>query len=318
MVDALIEGTETEHFFRFVGAEVHGSRPALEDWRPATQEEATAYIKGCVTRLADFAGRTGDSGIAARDGLGRHLRPLLSRGFIDTVEPIVAQVRSMAGRWTEALEGLGHFLRYDVSQENQELIARIRKLIADLQPQDFETRVRLLVTEMPWDFPSEEELDFEARQERQAEAVHALAVDIVEQPTVLDSVLPGISRGQQRMAIAFGESLAKSVNSSPDWLDRVVSAVVETPEDERNFDLFVGICWRHGFGSPSSRGNIQEESSAVIRACTRIASDLLSSRHRGIRCGDGRQQSPSGPPASLAIYTMVSLPSFGIHGKAFF
>lgn len=240
VVDALIEGTETEYFSRFVGAEAHGSRPALEDWRPATQEEATAYTKGCVTRLADFAGRTDDSGIAARDGLGRHLHPLLSRDFIDTVEPIVAQVGRMAGQWTEALEGLGHFLRYDVSQENQELIGRVRRLIADLQPQDFETRVRLLVTEMPWDFPCEEELDFEARQERQAEAVHALVVDIVEQPTVLESVLPGISRGQQRMAIAFGESLAKSVNSPRDWLEGVVAAVVETPEDERNFDLLSG------------------------------------------------------------------------------
>ena len=241
VVDALIEGTEMESVSRFVGAEAHGSRPALEDWRPATQEEATAYINGCVTRLADFAGRTIDSGIAARDGLGRHLHPLLSRGFIDTVETIVTQVGSMAGQWIEALEGLGHFLRYDVSQENQELIGRVQKLIADLQPQDFETRVRLLVTEMPWDFPCEEELDFEARQERQAEAVHALAVDIVEQPTVLESVLPEISRGQQRMAIAFGESLAKSVDSPLDWLERIVSAVVETPEDdERNFDLLSG------------------------------------------------------------------------------
>ena len=240
VVDALIAGTETDNFSRFVGAEAHGSRPALEDWRPATQEEATAYIKGCVTRLAAFAGRNVDSGIAAREGLGHHLRPLLSRGFIDTVETIVAQVGSMAGQWTEALEGLGHFLRYDVSQENQELIGRVQKLIADLQPQDFETRVSLLVTEMPWDFPCEEELDFEAQLKRQAEAVHTLAVDIVEQPTVLESVLPEISRGQQRMAIAFGESLAKSVDSPLDWLERIVSAVVETPEDKRNFDLLSG------------------------------------------------------------------------------
>ena len=55
VVEALIAGAETNHFLRRVGAETHGTRPALESWQPITREEANEYVGGCVTRLAEMA-----------------------------------------------------------------------------------------------------------------------------------------------------------------------------------------------------------------------------------------------------------------------
>ena len=240
VVEALVAGSGMDHFSRFVGPESQGSRPALEPWRPATDREAAHYVRGCVTRLAEFATRDDESGRHARAGLGRNLRGLVGSGFIDAVEMVVRQVGTAAGYWPDALEGLGHFLTYDAGKMGQEVANRVRTLIAELTPQSLESRVCFLVTEMPWDYPCDEDLDFETRDQRRAEAVRALAAELVQQPALLEGVLPQLSRGEQRMTYAFGVALADLADSPLNWPEPIILAVVETPEDERNYDLLSG------------------------------------------------------------------------------
>ena len=239
-VDALIAAAKTGHFMRLVGAETHGSRPAMQEWHPATRLEAREYIEGSVTRLAKFAERSGEHGIAARAGLGQHFRALISFGLIDIVETIVDQVSSADSQWNEALEGLGHFLEYDVSETDYELIERVQRLIEHLQPRDLESRVRFLVTEMPWDFPCGERLDFEKRDQRQVDAVRELAKEIIEHPITLERVLASVSEGPQRMAAVFGEGIASCLESPLEWLERIIAAALAAPENDRNFDLLSG------------------------------------------------------------------------------
>ena len=142
---------------------------------------------------------------------------------------------------------------------------------------------------MPWDFPCEEELDFEARQARQTEEVHALAVEIAKRPEILQGSLPAISQGQQRMAAVFGESMAKSVDSPMDWLERIVSAVVEAPEDKRNFELLSGYMLGMIEDHPTAVDKFKQRvarspelAPALPLICWRIgitASDVLSAIH---------------------------------------
>ena len=240
VVGALIAGVKTNRFSRFVGAETHGARPALEDWRPATREEATDYIEGCVKRLAQFANQVDEFGVAARAGLGRHLRSLISFGLIDTVESVVNQISSVGGQWNVALNSLSNFLNLDITDNDSEMVGRIKALIAKLEPASLEERVRFLITEMPWSYPRGENLDYETRCQLQVEAVNALAEEIIEQPVILEEILPQISRNQQRMAYFFGDSIARVICSPLDWLEKIELAVMETPVDERNFDLLSG------------------------------------------------------------------------------
>ena len=241
VVEALIAGSGMDHFSRFVGPESHGPRPALEPWRPATKGEVMDYIEGCVTRLSEFSRRDNECGVTARRSLGRNLRRLVGSGFIDAMETVVRQVGTVVGYWPEALEGLGQFLRYDACKTDQEAANRVRTLIAELTPQSLESRVRFLVTEMPWDYPCDEDLDFETRDKRQVEVVRGLAAELVRQPALLDGFLPQLSRGGQRTAYAFGEAVAGHADSPLDWLEPIILAVVEkTPESERNYDLLSG------------------------------------------------------------------------------
>lgn len=241
IVEALIAGSETRSSFRFVGAESHGSRPALVEWRPSTRGEMNDYISRCVTRLARFALRTDQVGVAARKGLGDQLRSLVAIGLLGTVETVVHQVASNAIQWKEAMESLGHFLEFDASESDEETIGRVNELIARLEPKDLESRVRFLVTEMPWDFPCGVRVDYEQGQELQANAVQELAAEVLEQPRVLKRVFRHISRGQQRMAHVFGEAIASSTNSPIDMLRDIEMVLSEVPADERNYGLLVGF-----------------------------------------------------------------------------
>ena len=237
VVEALIEATAAHHHSRFLGAETHGSRPALESWHPASHDEAVEYVTGCVTRLADFAVRDDALGRAARSGLARNVRELLGRGFVDAVETAVKRVHDVVGFWPEPLEGLGHFLTFDVRDPGSDAARRVRALIEDLKPGALEERVRLIVTEMPYDYPCGEELDFDARDRRQRDAVREVAAELSANPEVLARVLPELSRGQQRQVHVLGRDLAALLDSPSDWLERVVAAFRQAPEDERNYDL---------------------------------------------------------------------------------
>ena len=240
VVEALITGSGMGHFSRRVGAETHGSRPSLEPWRPATDKEAADYVQGCVTRLAGFAMRGDEPGMAARAGLGRNLRSLVGSGFINTVETVIRQIGAVTNYWPEALESLGRFLEHDAGKVVNGVFDRVRALITRLTPESIESRVRCLVTESSRSYPYGDNVDFKARGQRKAEAVRELTAELAGQPATLAGVLPTLSYGRQRMAYDFGVALADLADSPPDWLEPIVLAVVETPEDDRNYDLLSG------------------------------------------------------------------------------
>ena len=237
VVEALIEATAVHHHSRFLGAETHGSRPALESWYPASPDEAVEYITECLTRLASYAVRDDALGRTARSGLARNVRGLLGRGLVDAVDTVVRQVRDGVGTWSEPLEGLGHFLTFDVAEANSHVARRVRTLISELEPQALEARLRLIVTEMPYDYPCGEDLDFDERDRRQRDAVREVAAELSANPAVLARVLPDLSRGMQRQVHVLGRDLAALLASPLDWLEPVAAAFRQAPEEERNYDL---------------------------------------------------------------------------------
>ena len=97
--------------------------------------------------------------------------------------------------------------------------------------------MRLIVTEMPYDYPCGEELDFDVRDQRQRDAVLEVAAELSAHPAILAHVLPQLSRGQQRQVHVLGRDLADLLNSPLDWLEPMVSAFLQPPEEERNPDL---------------------------------------------------------------------------------
>ena len=235
---ALSAGCRTSYFGRMVGPESQGSRPALESWRPASQDEATEYVDACFTRLGTIGQRMDDAGVAAREHLRGHLVELIREGLIDRVEEVVREVAGVVDYWPEAASRLSDVLAFDSEDLDEGIPARISALLTELEPRSMEARVRSIVTAVPWHYDAEE--GSERHYERAAAAVRGLAEELFAQPGQLREYLPRLSRDAHQMARSFGAAVAELAAGDPEWLERIVESVVGVPEDERSFDLLAG------------------------------------------------------------------------------
>ena len=281
LATALAAGAQTSHFTRDMGAETSGSRPALEPWRPATRAEIDEYIRTCVTWLSELAKRDDEAGYVARYELAKAMRSLIPDGFIDLVETAVLQVAAAVPQWTGALESLGRVLTHPSVNPPDNVADRVAKLIARLRPKDLMSRVRFLVTEMPWDYPYEAATDHETKYRRKVEAVRGLTRELVEHPAVLSGVLSDLCRGRHRMAHVLGEVLADAVDPADRWIDRIVGATAEAPDDTRSYDLLSGHLVGLAKNAPHLLKAAKERvarSSELAPALPRIF-QLLGTRH---------------------------------------
>jgi hypothetical protein len=240
VIDALLSGATTQSHHRIVGAEIHGSRPALKEWRPKLWKDVWDYVLACMDRLATLALRHDALGQQARSGMAHDFRVLVTAGLIDHVEGWINSITAVHRYWPEVLNALGDVLQYDSDALEPATVPRVRNLIATLNPTDFADRVRFLVTEMPWDYPVDEKLDFAEQQKRQLQAVEDLARDLLQHPDVLAKLIPQMSLGQQRMSLPFGGALARFADKPDTWAPVIQSALENTPEPNRNFGLLAG------------------------------------------------------------------------------
>ena len=244
VVEALAAGLETMGL-RLVGAEAQGSRPALSAWYPRSKDALARYEAGCISRLACIAAEDGlqPSPARARARLAQHLRSLVSRGHIEAVERAVSKVVPRVDHWSAAIASLGEVLRFDAASCDPEVLGRTKELLERLLPKTLESRVRFLVTEMPWDFPFCEGLHAHEHGRRQEEALRELVVELARQPDILERALPELTRGHHRKVFIFGELLGQlpELGSPATWLERIVRATAAAP-DARDLGLLSGYC----------------------------------------------------------------------------
>ncbi len=238
VVAALAAGSETVTFQRTLGAESHGTRPALEPWFPPTRRDATDYIRDCVTRLGHLAQSDDPAGEAARAALSKGLGAWVQEGLLDVVESVVGRVAPEVGYWPAAAASLGDLLTDGMDGLDPDALNRIEALIGTLQPRTMEALIRARISTVARD-PREGE-DIEAQHQRAAGDVRDLAKELIDQPALLESYLPRLSRGHHQMARVFGEAVADLSRGSPDWLQRFEVAVAGVPAGERSFDLLSG------------------------------------------------------------------------------
>ena len=305
VTEALIAGCRTHHFYRMAGVEARGARPVMDSWRPATNGEAAEYIQGRIMRLVPFAIEDDKAGTIARSGLGQALRPLVLGGFIDTVETVTHQVSTSGPYWPQAVNSLRAVLAYDAEHLNANEMDRVRTLVVMLEPKTLESRIRSLVTEMSWDYLVDEESDLQKRFQRQNMAVRELASELLEQPHVLSGALPGLSRGQQRMAYVFGKAVAEFASSPLEWLEPVTQAVVGVLEGDRNYDILAGFLGWPRKRLPRRHRRIQEARGAFLRAGAGAPPDLSGARHLCIRHPARNRSSSRRAAASVAIDPVV-------------
>ena len=234
---ALVEGLETAHFSRQIGPEVHGSRPALAEWHPATQQELNQYVEGCVIRLGELAIDDDQAAATARAGLALSLPSLIAAGYIDAAERAILRGAAAPRPWTGALNTIDRILASETRAFDDDTAGRLQDLAAKLRPRTLAARVRAQVTDGLLDlcFDSGACSDDRSR----PESVRGLAYEVLRQPAQLKDVLAGLSRGRQSMAYEFGKALAHG-DDPMNWLEPIVQAVTIVTDGRRNYDLLTG------------------------------------------------------------------------------
>ena len=241
IVKALIEGITTTHFSRQVGPEILGSRPALNEWYPATRKELADYIEGCITRLGSLAINDDEAGASARVGLAQSLHSLIAHGYIDALETVVRQVSRTREPWTAVQNSLGFVLTSDADWLDDETATRIKKLLGQLRPQTLESRIRAHVIHGMWDHNIDGVQFIESFEhyQRRVDSIRRLADEGFARPEILAPLLSELSSGRQNMAFEFGKAAA-DCDQQLFWLDPIVQAVVQSTGGERNYDLVTG------------------------------------------------------------------------------
>ncbi len=240
-VNALLAGAKADSFTRTVGVEIHGGRPAMKPWSPKYWNEAWSYVRECANRLAELAARGDDIGAAARKGLAGQFRTYVGRSLLDDVEQWVSTVSEAHAYWPEALTSLGDVLQYDRKGLEPDIVSRIERLVSHLSPRDLASRVRFLVTEMPWDYPIDEKLDFKERHKRQVEAIEKLAAELLTDERQLVPFFPELSIGRHRMTVEFGRALVNKAKEPMALRAPIIDALLSTPAGERNYGLLTGF-----------------------------------------------------------------------------
>ena len=320
LVKALSKGIEVDYFSRTSGPEVHGARRAHQSWVPATQREAGEYIMGCLTRLAEFALQNDEAGALARTDLGHSLRSLVRRGFIEAVEPVVREVNNAVGFWPEAIRNLKVLLSYGAETLSTDVTTRVEMLVAEIEPKSIEFRVQTLVTELGWpDGIGDDGTDLHQKFERRATAVRELASELIEQPSVLQGLLPGLSSGRQAMTYVLGQAISRSCGSPLAWLEPISQAVSGIPEPERNFELLTGYVAGIGERQPAFPGTYKEEliGSPELSPAFPIISARLGITPSDIELAVRALEEGALEPRQLGIWSYgsvlsnVSAPTFG-------
>jgi transcriptional regulator with XRE-family HTH domain len=240
VVEALLDASSLHSHARMMGSETHGSRPQLISWQPKFWQDAWDYVIPCLDRLVELSRRDDAIGAQARNRFPHEFRSYIDAGLLEDVERWVARVREVHPYWPAALNALGDVLRYDISGLKPGEEQRVRKLIAELSPQDAVSRVRFLVTEMPWDYPVDEDLDFSDREKRQGEIVRDLAREMLSQPEALRGCLADLSVGDQRMSVPFGKAIAELADDAAAWEEPIKNAYASVAEGTRNYGLIAG------------------------------------------------------------------------------
>jgi hypothetical protein len=274
IVKALGGALEAIHFSRTGGAEEQGGRFARKDWNPKTLDDVWAYWDEVLDMLNPYLRREDELGLEARAAIGNHARGMILRGGLTQIQKVVQGVIERGDEWPEMLNGLRQAANYDGKEYSSDVRCRVEQLIQQLEPKSLENRIRLIVSIPGWGELRKESDDqiTQVAEERALALARELAGD-------LESLLPLISnllRGEQRQGFNFGREIALNCEDPLGLLVRVVDALQDVPEPERNVAVARGIAHsaveRESDATGSFLRSLLEDPSSRM-----IAVDLLSS-----------------------------------------
>jgi hypothetical protein len=234
-IDGLTQAIDTYGGMRMVGAEYQGSGVPLQEWRPKTWGEAFKYWEDALERLCDLVEKKDTLATKAKMAIANHIRGLMQYGRVDKIDSVIRRIVTIDGPlWPSALDNIKDSFRYEGEKMPQEGKTKLEEWIKLLTPVELSERLRLYVTEAPYEHEKREDghyIDVAAVNAK------ALAVELAAKPDILTPYLDQLLIGDQRFAFLFASTLVQSLGRWEPLLSQVVELVIKMEKPNINFLL---------------------------------------------------------------------------------
>lgn len=240
-VSALENALTSNNFTGRSGPELQGSGGPKPQYRPQTWGEVFEYWTQCLSELIRLSKDDVQLSDEAAAAIATHIRGLTQNGRLDDVERALIEVgqnRRFNGKvWAQAFDAIKDVLKYDLEGAPAGTEGRVREWLNLLTPIDIVQRLKLLVTEAPFDHVAEANGNWLDVAARDAESLgHEFGADWSKFVEHLGIVI----QGEQRQAYSFGKGLARGSSASNKLYATILSALCEVPLAKRNSALLSG------------------------------------------------------------------------------
>ncbi len=281
---ALNNALTSSNFTGISGPELQGSTGPKPQYRPKTWGEIFDYWRQCLDELARLVKDDADLSDDAATIIASHIRGLTQYGRLDDVErvlQIVGEDRQRTGKvWARAVDAVKDVLKYDLEGMPTGTEGRVRGWLSLLAPIDFAQRLKLVVTEAPFDHVEETDGIWVDVAARDAESFGLEVGGAWEQ---LIAHLRTIIQGEQRQAYAFGRGMAKGSGGAADLYAAILSALSNIPFEQRNSALLSG--WLAAIDEQNPQSCDMLFRKIAEHALIRVS---LPSISRGLKLNDSR------------------------------
>lgn len=235
-----LEGTfNIYHNSRTVGAEYQGSKPPLIEWQPKIWQEVFDYWDACIDLLLEYSDYPDPIGDDARRHLGENIRPIFSRGRIESVERIIKHVTSKHGPyWPQAISSLNDVRQFDSKGMPQEGFAALDRFIKLLTPDqnDLQSLLKLFIIEPHSDYEEAPNGQFV---DKTGEKAQQFAESLDQDYELLWPYIALLSTGDQRYTYHLGRTIMSDTEKAHSFL--VVAITVLSEIDKPDPSLVYGL-----------------------------------------------------------------------------
>jgi hypothetical protein len=234
-VDALTQAIDTHEGVRMIGAEYQGSGAPLQEWRPKVWGEAFSYWEDALERLCKLVEQKDSHAAKAKAAIANHIRGLMQYGRVNKLDSVIRRIVATEGPlWAAALDNIKDSLRYEGGKMPLEGKTKLQEWIQLLTPTELGERLKLYVTEPPYEHEKGEDGHFVDVAELNVEA---LAKEVASDPDIIIPYLSDLLTGDQRLAYLFASTLVQSVGRWEPLLSEVVERVLRIEKPNINFLL---------------------------------------------------------------------------------
>jgi hypothetical protein len=238
---ALDSALTTDNFSGTTGAESQGSSGPMPEYRPKVWSEVFTYWRSCLEELASIAESSDETGDRAAEIVASHIRGLVSHGRLDDVEwaieSVICSLRKRGAVWAHAVDAVKDVLKYEIDQAPPGTDVRVQTWLQKLEPTEPAQKLRLVVTEAPYEHAERKDGNWE---DVAASSAERLGREWGEHWRDVVHLLPPLLEDSQRQGYAFGQGLARGSEMAPELYGAILLQLSDVPFDRRNCSLLSG------------------------------------------------------------------------------